>query len=301
MREGLIPHKVTTILRLSTTQARARALTETLGEVFDPENSAVAAFEQGDDTGEKGNWLVEIYFAEKPDEEAVGDLVALVAGKVAASSMRFEALDAKDWVASSLEGLKPIRAGRFLVHGGHDRSSVLANDVGIEIEASLAFGTGHHGTTRGCLLALDSILRQGRPARVLDVGTGTGVLAIAAAKVLKAGIVAGDIDPVAIEVARQNARQNGVASRLRFYCAPGLRHPLAARPWSFDLILANILAKPLARLSPALAGALSPQGRLVVSGLLEGDVATVLSAFRRHGLHLERRYLLEGWATLILS
>ena len=252
MREGLIPHKITTILRLSTTQDRARTLTEALAEVFDPEYSAVAAFEQKD-----GSWLVEIYFAEEPDEKAVCDLVALVAGKAAASSMRFEALAAKDWVAASLEGLKPIRAGRFLVHGAHDRAFVLANDIGIEIEASLAFGTGHHGTTRGCLLALDSIIKQSRPARVLDVGTGTGVLAIAAAKALRSEIIAGDIDPVAIEVARENARQNGVASRLRLYCAPGLRHPLAARPSRFDLILANILARPLAQLSPDLAGGLS--------------------------------------------
>jgi ribosomal protein L11 methyltransferase len=296
MREGLIPHKVTTILRLATTQARARALTEALAEVFDPENSAVAAFEQED-----GTWLVEIYFSEEPNREAVGDLVELIAGKAVARSMSFDLVGAKDWVASSLEGLKPIRAGRFLVHGAHDRPCVLANDIGIEIEASLAFGTGHHGTTRGCLLALDSMLKRGRPSRVLDVGTGTGVLAIAAARVLRSEVVAGDIDPIAIEVARDNARVNGVGSWLRLYCAPGLRHPLAASPASFDLVLANILAAPLARLSPSLAAALAPQGRVVVSGLLETDVALVLSAFGRQGLHLERRNLIEGWATLILG
>jgi ribosomal protein L11 methyltransferase len=296
MREGLIPHKVTTMLRLSTTQARAHALTEELAEVFDPENSAVSAFEQKD-----GAWLVEIYFAEEPDKDAVGGLVEMIAGKSAARSMRFDALAAKDWVTASLEGLKPIRAGRFLVHGAHHRSSLLANDTGIEIEASLAFGTGHHGTTRGCLLALDSILRKRRPARVLDVGTGTGVLAIAAAKASSGEIIAGDIDPIAIEVARDNARVNGVATRIRLYCAPGLRHPLAMSPASFDLVLANILAKPLMRLSPALAAALAPQGRLVVSGLLETDVGAVVSAFGRQGLHLERRCFIEGWATLILS
>ncbi|MBV9136170.1 MAG: 50S ribosomal protein L11 methyltransferase, partial [Hyphomicrobiales bacterium] len=128
MREGLIPHKITTIARLTTTQDRARALTEALAEVFDPENSAVAAFEQKD-----GSWLVEIYLADAPDRKAVGDLVALVADKATARALRFDALAAKDWVASSLEGLKPIRAGRFLVHGAHDRKSVLANDIGIEI------------------------------------------------------------------------------------------------------------------------------------------------------------------------
>jgi len=220
MREGLIPHKITTILRLKTDQARARVLTEALSEVFDPENSAVAAFEQ-----DGGDWLVEIYFAEAPDEVAVLDLVALTAGKEVAREARFAPLEAKDWVAASLEGLKPIRAGRFLVHGAHDRSVLAANDIGIEIEASLAFGTGHHGTTRGCLLALDAVLKLGRPRRVLDVGTGTGVLAIAAAKALRSEIIAGDIDPIAVEVARDNARLNGVGSRLRLYCAPGATGP----------------------------------------------------------------------------
>ena len=295
MREGLIPHKITTILRLTTTPDRARVLTEALAEVFDPENSAVAAFEQKD-----GSWLTEIYFAEEPDRKAVADLVALIMGKTTAGTRRFEALAAKDWVAASLEGLRPIRAGRFLVHGAHDRALVLPNDIGIEIEASLAFGTGHHGTTRGCLLALDRVIKQERPARVLDLGTGTGVLAIAAARALRSEIVAGDIDPIAIEVARENAGRNGVASRLRLYCAAGLRHPLADKPSSFDLILANILARPLAQLSPTLARALSENGKLVISGLLESDVALALSAFGRQGLHLDRRYLIEGWATLIL-
>ena len=294
MREGLIPHKITTILRLKTDQARARVLTEALSEVFDPENSAVAAFEQ-----DGGDWLVEIYFAEAPDEVAVLDLVALTAGKEVAREARFAPLEAKDWVAASLEGLKPIRAGRFLVHGAHDRSVLAANDIGIEIEASLAFGTGHHGTTRGCLLALDAVLKLGRPRRVLDVGTGTGVLAIAAAKALRSEIIAGDIDPIAVEVARDNARLNGVGSRLRLYCAPGLRHELATSA-PFDLILANILARPLTRLATSLAAALAPQGLLILSGLLERDVASVLQAFRGQGLFLDRRSLIEGWATLVL-
>ena len=187
-----------------------------------------------------------------------------------------------------------------MVHGAHDRAALLENDVGIEIEAALAFGTGHHGTTRGCLAALDAILKRHRPRRVLDVGTGTGVLAIAAAKALRRRVVAGDIDAIAIEVARHNAGANGVAHLLRLYCAPGLRHPLIGSGRRFDLILANILARPLARLAPALASALATGGRLVLSGLLERDVAGVLSAFRLQGLYLERRSLIEAWATLIL-
>jgi ribosomal protein L11 methyltransferase len=295
MREGLIPHKITTTLRLSTTEAQARALTEALGEVFDPENSAVAAFERKDSA-----WLIEVYFAEAPDREAVRDLVCLIAGEEGVARMRFDELAAKDWVAASLEGLEPVRAGRFLVHGAHHRSALRANDIGVEIEASLAFGTGHHGTTRGCLEALDALLKTGRPRQVLDIGTGTGVLAIAAAKALHGGVVAGDIDPVAVEVARENARVNGAGSWIRFYCAPGLRDRFASRQGAFDLVLANILAHPLKRLSPELAAALAPGGRLVLSGLLEPDVAGVLSAFRLQGLHLERRRLIDGWATLVL-
>jgi ribosomal protein L11 methyltransferase len=295
MREGLIPHKVTTVLRLSTTQAGARAVTEALGEALDAETSAVAAFEQAG-----GRWLVEVYFAEMPNKRAVLGVVELGAGKAAARLARFGTLDAKDWVAASLEGLRPVRAGRFVVHGAHDRAALLTNDIGIEIEASLAFGTGHHGTTRGCLLALDHILRKHRPRRVLDVGTGTGVLAIAATKALRQPIVAGDIDPVSVEVARANARANGVASRIRFYVAPGLRHALA-RPGNFDLILANILARPLNRLAPALMAALAPRGRLVLSGLLETDVAGILAAFRVQKARLVWRGTIEGWTTLTIK
>jgi len=295
MREGLIPHKVTTVMRLLATQAAARALTEALGETLDADNCAVAAFEQA-----SGEWLVEVYFAERPNEAAVLSLVELSLGKEAARSANFAPLDAKDWVAASLEGLEPVRAGRFLVHGAHRRAAALPNDIGIEIEASLAFGTGHHGTTRGCLLALDHLLRKTWPRRVLDVGTGTGVLAIAAAKALRGPIIAGDIDPAAIRVASANARVNGVASLIHFYVAPGLRHPLAARG-QFDLVLANILARPLARMAPTFAAALAPHGRLILSGLLEADAPGILAAYRAHGMRLVSRLVIEGWVTLILG
>jgi ribosomal protein L11 methyltransferase len=295
MREGLIPHKITAILRLSTTQDRARTLTDALAEVFDPENSAVAAFEQKD-----GTWLVEIYFAEEPDEKAVRDLVALVAGKAAASSMRFEALAAKDWVAASLEGLKPIRAGRFLVHGAHDRAFVHANDIGIEIEASLAFGTGHHGTTRGCLLLLERVLRRRRPGRILDVGCGTGVLAIAAARALRHGVVAGDIDPVAVATAEANARLNGVAGLVRPLCSRGVERLQLREGAPYDLVFANILARPLRLLAPSLGALVGPGGEAIVSGLLGPEVAGVLSSWRAQGFFHSGRVDLEGWASLLL-
>ena len=294
MLEGLPPHRPTHVLRLSTHERAARAMTDLLGETFDPAETAVAAFEAPD-----GTWRLEAYFAHEPDEAAVRELIRPIVGDEA-DAAAFERLEARDWVKSSLEGLAPVRAGRFLVHGAHDRDAVRPNDLAIEIEAALAFGTGHHGTTRGCLLALAAELRRRRPRRVLDVGTGTGILAFAAAKALKRPVVAGDIDPVAIAVARENARRNGVAPYLRFYVAPGVRAAEADRPGRFDLVFANILARPLRALAPSLARVLARKGTLVLSGLLAADVPGVLSAYRAQGLFLVRRTDLEGWAALTL-
>jgi ribosomal protein L11 methyltransferase len=210
-------------------------------------------------------------------------------------------MEQKDWVRASLDGLKPVRAGRVLVHGSHDRHERRINDISIEIEAGLAFGTGHHGTTKGCLLAFMDELKQRTPRHVLDVGTGTGILAFAAAKILKRPVVAGDIDPEAVRVARENARLNGIGSWLKLYVGPGTRHSAADRPGHFDLVFANILAKPLRMLAPSLARVASADGALILSGLLGPDVPGVLSAYAHQGWYLQRRYDLEGWAALVLK
>lgn len=305
MLEGLPPHKPTHVLRIETDEGSARRLTDLLGEVFDPAETAVAAFEIEPADPKEGNaapqpWLLEAYFSREPDEAAIRDLLRLIVGEKADTAV-FDAVAAKDWVKASLDGLKPVRAGRFLVHGGHDREVVKTNDIALEIEAALAFGTGHHGTTLGCLMALKDVLKQRRPRHVLDVGTGTGILGIAAAKALKARVVAGDIDPVAVDVARRNARLNAASGHLDLYVAPGVRHALAARPGRFDLVFANILARPLKRLAPSIAAVLAPQGMLVLSGLLPGDVPGVLSAYAAQGLRLARKSQRDGWATLRLS
>ncbi|MDE2017009.1 MAG: 50S ribosomal protein L11 methyltransferase, partial [Hyphomicrobiales bacterium] len=206
-----------------------------------------------------------------------------------------------DWVARSLEGLAPVRAGRFLVHGGHDRDRVAANDVAVEIEAGLAFGTGHHGTTRGCLLLLDDELKRRRLRRILDVGTGAGTLAIAAARRLKIPVAAGDLDPVAVATAADNARLNGVATLVRPVVARGARHGALRAGAPYDAILANILAKPLRGLAPELASLLGRRGALFLSGLLARDVPGVLDAYRAQGLYLTRRIDLDGWAALRLT
>jgi len=212
-----------------------------------------------------------------------------------------EAVPEVDWVALSLEGLKPVRAGRFFVHGAHDRQKRRSGDLAIEIEAGLAFGTGHHGTTAGCLEVLEEVARRERPRNALDLGTGSAVLAIALAKFSHIPVLATDIDPVATRVAADNVRLNGVSSLVETATAPGFHHPVFSARGAFDLIVANILARPLMRLAPQMARHLTPGGSIVLSGILERQRNAVVAAYTgqkfRHVRTLER----EGWVTLHLK
>jgi ribosomal protein L11 methyltransferase len=223
-----------------------------------------------------------------------------VAGETAAEALSIEPVAAANWVAQSLAGLKPVRAGRFVVHGAHDRTHVRANDIGIEIEAALAFGTGHHGTTHGCLLALADLAKGWRAQRVLDVGTGTGVLAIAAARLMRTRVVAGDVDAVAVDAARSNARLNRVASLITFAVGAGTRAPAIAAGARYDLIFANILLGPLTRLAVPLRKLAGPRARIVLSGLLPSHANAVVAIYRNQGFVLERRILLGDWVTLVM-
>jgi ribosomal protein L11 methyltransferase len=193
-----------------------------------------------------------------------------------------------------------VRAGRFIVHGHHDRSRVPPNKLGIEIEAALAFGTGHHGTTRGCLLLLDSVLKAYRPRRVLDLGTGTGVLAIAAAKALQINVLASDIDPLAVKVAHDNARLNGAGDLVETIRATGFSAPEFGKRGPFDLVLANILANPLRQMATPMARHLAPSALIVLSGLLPHQARSVIAAYRARGLVLVRQIRIEGWSSLLL-
>jgi ribosomal protein L11 methyltransferase len=285
----------TTVARLSCDETTARRLAAFLGESLDAADSACAAFED-----DAGHWQVAIHFRNAPDEAGLRDLVKLAAGEAAADALSIERVPANDWVVESLAGLKPVRAGRFVVHGAHDRAGLRANEIGIEIEAALAFGTGHHGTTRGCLLALGDLMKRRRAVNVLDIGTGTGVLAIAAARLLRKRVAAGDIDPVAVRAARENARRNRTASVITFVRAVGTRAQVIRERGPYDLIFANILMGPLTRLAVPVRGLAAPRAHVVLSGLLPSHANAVASIYGAQGLVLERRTVLEGWVTLVM-
>jgi ribosomal protein L11 methyltransferase len=284
----------THLAQIATDAASAGRLADAFADWLDV---TVAVFE-----APSGEWNIEIHFEQPPDHDQIRDLVCSIAGSAAGQAIRFERIAERDWVAASLAGLKPVEAGRFVVHGAHDRAAILPGRIAIEVEAALAFGTGHHGTTRGCLLALDYLLRRmpHAPCRILDVGTGSGVLAIAAAKALRTGVLATDIDPRAVRVAHENARINNVAPLIDVFCARGLdaRRTYARGP--YDLVFANILLAPLRGLARPIASRLAPGGRVILSGLLTAQANAALAAYLPQGLALERRIGLDGWMTLIL-
>jgi ribosomal protein L11 methyltransferase len=248
-----------------------------------------------------GDWDALVHFSEDQAAEsaALRQVLRALPGKLA-PEFSIEALPDTDWVAKSLEGLAPVRTGRFLVHGRHDRQARRPNDIPIEIEAGQAFGTGHHGTTAGCLAAIDRLARTRPIANALDVGTGSGVLAIAIAKAAKASVLASDIDPVAVRVARDNIRLNGVAGSVRAVATVGLGKRVFVERAPYDLVVANILAGPLVVLAPQVRRLVAPGGIVVLSGLLPGQQTRVVAAYRGLGMVLVGATVLDGWTTLVL-
>jgi ribosomal protein L11 methyltransferase len=291
------PSRQTSVLaRLVTDSSTAHRLFDALVEAFEAGGTAVAACEE-----RSGAWTVEIYFAHRPpDQDAVRTLVGDLAGSAVGDRVVFTTVAARDWVAQSLEGLAPVAAGRFVVHGAHDRHRIAPNRIGVEIEAALAFGTGHHGTTLGCLMALDRMLNRRRPRRILDTGCGTGVLAIAAARASRRPVVASDIDPASVRVARDNARLNRAGALVEIVRANGLSDRRIQARAPFDLVFANILLGTLKQLAHPIRRVAAPEARVVISGLLSGQANAALTAYRGRGLVLERRISLDGWVTLVL-
>lgn len=284
-------------LSLCLERPRAEAAAGAFERAFAAEAPPLSLYE----TRQDGPWAVELLLEADAPEPLRARAAAALADAGAADAIEITALDERDWVSEGLKSLVPVRAGRFVLHGSHSRHRVVPSRWRIEIEAARAFGTGHHATTAGCLLAIDRLARQRRPDRVLDVGTGSGVLAIAALKAGARRAIGTDIDAVAVATARENAALAGVLPRLRLHVADGVRHRALRAAGPFDLVLANILARPLVALAPALAPLVAWRGVLVVSGLRTVDARRVLAAYRARGLVPVWRRTIEDWPTLVLA
>ncbi|WP_051328923.1 50S ribosomal protein L11 methyltransferase [Geminicoccus roseus] len=278
-------------------------LAQSVFERLDEMGLSVGMFEhEGDGGFAVERWRMEIVEADRPELKAqrarllelVGDLVPAI------PDLAIEEVTEEDWTEAMRREFPPVDAGRFFVHGQAHADQVPPGRIAIAIEAGLAFGSGEHATTKGCLLAFDQLLPRRSWRRILDMGCGSGILAIAAAKATDAQVLAVDVDPVAVEVAAENVRDNGVADRVRCLAGDGFATPGVFHPRGYDLIFANILANPLVAMAPQLAKALAPGGVAILSGLIDEQVPRVEGAFRRAGLQGRRRLMLDRWAVLIL-
>jgi ribosomal protein L11 methyltransferase len=293
--------------------AVAETFSQALEDAFMPEALAVSASEANEggapvvqtssnhnEIEALGFWRIEVLYADEPDAETLHALMTPVeeATGTAATEWSITPVPDVDWVKKSLEGLGSVRAGRFVLHGGHDWVGLPAAAIPILVDAGQAFGTGHHETTRGCLEYISQLVRPGKRLNALDLGTGTGALAIAIAKLARCNVLASDIDPVATRVALDNAKANGVASYVSVVTAAGFAHPALRQRAPYDLIVANILAGPLVALAPAFRRHLAPGGTLVLSGILRSQESMVTSACRMQGLYLVSRKPMGDWVTL---
>lgn len=276
-----------------TDQDSAEALGLALEEL-EPEPTGVGVFEIEDGTG---RWEVGGYFLAAPDDVAL----ALLAAAYGAANFVISEVPDTDWVDKVRRELTPVVAGRFFVYGSHDADKIPAGGEPLLIEAAMAFGTGHHGTTQGCLQALDRLLEAGVTVRrTADIGCGTAVLAMAAARVFGSPAFASDIDAVAVEVAQANVAANGLADRVTCLEAAGFDHPTLAENRPFDLIFANILKGPLIDLAPDVAAHLAPGGQVILSGLLTRQAEAVRQAYGETGLSLVHHDTIGDWATLTM-
>ncbi|MEV8465218.1 50S ribosomal protein L11 methyltransferase [Fluviibacterium sp. DFM31] len=287
---------MTTYSALTTLKGRdaAQALGEMLEDV-DPIPTGVGVFEMEDGSG---LWEVGAYFLEAPDDVAL----ALAAAAFGARPFTVSEVPETDWVAKVKRELAPVEAGRFFVYGSHDADKLPVGRIGLLIEAAMAFGTGHHGTTLGCLKALDRLLEQGVTCqKVADIGCGTAVLGMAAARVWPITVLASDIDEVAVEVAAANVASNGLEGRVLCVEAAGFDHPDLAGQAPFDLVFANILMGPLLALAPDMGGAVAAGGHAILSGILNAQADAVIEAYEDAGFALIQRDVEGDWTTLTLQ
>jgi ribosomal protein L11 methyltransferase len=262
-------------------------------DLLEPPPDALTVFEDGPD-----RWRVEAYFDLDAGERDIGaELAPLVEWSL--PPFEIETVPELNWVAISQAALPPVSAGRFTIHGSHDSGRVAHGPNAILIDAGEAFGTAHHATTLGCLLAIDRLERTNTFKNMLDLGCGSGVLAIAAAKASpQTRIIAADMDPQSVKVATENVRLNGVGNRIALFVGNGLQHPIIRARAPFDFLVANILAGPLVHLAPSITRAVAPGGTLVLSGILIPQAREVIATYLAHGFALERHDRITGWSTL---
>lgn len=285
-------------LFITTTEKNAEAILALMTDAFEDEGYAIGTME----IDEKGDvWEASLYLMADEEEEMRARFADVVRPAFPDAVIARADIPDVDWIAKSLEGLQPVRAGRFVVHGSHDRGTARAGEIAIEIDAGQAFGTGHHGTTAGCLEVIESVMRARKIRSALDLGTGSGVLAIAARKLAPIPVLATDIDPIATRVARENVRKNRIASGVVLETATGFHHTAFRRHGPFDLIIANILARPLIRMAPQLAAHLAPGGQVVLSGILANQRWKVIAAYSGAGLRHVRTIWRNGWVTIHLD
>jgi ribosomal protein L11 methyltransferase len=278
-------------------------LAQDVFERLDELGLSVGMFEhEGDGGFAVERWRMEIVEAERPEPERQRARLLELAGDLVGEipDLAVEEVTEEAWTAAMRREFPPVEAGRFFVHGHAHADQVPKGRIAIAIEAGLAFGSGEHATTKGCLLAFDQILPRRPWRRILDMGTGSGILAIAAAKATDAAVLAVDVDPTAVEVAAQNVIDNGVADRVRCLAGDGFQAPGVMHPRGYDLIFANILANPLVAMAGSLAKALAPGGIAILSGLIDEQAPRVEAAYRRAGLHGRRRMMLDRWAVITL-
>lgn len=277
----------------------ADALSDFWQWVAEPEPVAVSLIE----VEEHVSWAVEAYYLEEPDKEVLRKALAPFFKEHGAAMppIEVEQLPDLDWVARSLEGLTPIETQRFFIHGAHNRDIRPAGKYTLAVEAGLAFGTGHHPTTYGCLTTIEEIARRRPITNALDLGCGTGLLALALARLTRRKVLASDIDPVAVKVTKENAAANDLGPFIEAVTARGFAHGRITRKAPFDLIVANILARPLVSLARDMEQHLAPGGEIILSGILGAQENMVASAFRDQGLHLFRRQIIGDWVILHLK
>ncbi len=277
----------------SSDKAEAERIYGILEQAFEEDGFPVAITEIDED---RQIFEVSVYI-----EDGLDAVAARIDALAGAGKFESEELPDIDWVTHSLEGLKPVRAGRFFVFGSHDRDKIEAGDIAIEIDAGQAFGTGHHGTTSGCLEMIEEVVEHEHPTNALDLGTGSAVLAIAIAKLSPIPVLATDIDPIAVTVAAENTVINGVSEHIVTATAEGFEHPIFRSYTPFDLIVANILANPLMELAPSLKAHLAQGGSIILSGILDSQHDAVLAAYQAQGLTHQKTLHREGWVTIHLK